>query len=44
MKKYLFIAAIAALSLGACSKNEVALDTNSENAVSFTTYAGRALT
>lgn len=44
MKKYLFIAAISALSLGACSKNEVALDTNSENAVSFTTYAGRALT
>ena len=44
MKKFLFIAAIAALTLGACSKNEIAKDTNPDNVVSFTTYAGRTLT
>jgi hypothetical protein len=44
MKKFLFLAAIAVLALGACSKNEIAKDTNPDNVVSFTTYAGRTLT
>lgn len=44
MKNLAIIASLAVLSLAACSKNEVYSDTSMENAVSFTTYAGRALT
>lgn len=44
MKKYFVLAAVAVLTLGACSKNVVLSDTQEGNAVSFSTYAGRSIT
>lgn len=43
MKNNLVFALIAALTLGACSKSEITRSLGKDEAISFTTYAGRPL-
>ncbi len=44
MKRFTLLAALAAIVLGACTKNEVSYDMTGADAVSFGAYTGRSIT